>query len=186
VERQDEAEPEYRVKCPKCATEHRTDAADLHPFIRGCSAFSWYEQPKVARLLLAAHSEAKIVEDEYGERLTGGEFLTFLGDHHPIEYPPNEPVNDFWWEDGRGLEGLLEQVRAEERRRWESSPLYRAAQVYVAAWKQREEFDGDDDAEENEAVGYMPYETGEDLKAAAREMLLPGYGSRRNKREPPQ
>lgn len=46
--------------------------------VRGTSSFSWAQEPEMVGAICERNSDAKIVQDEYGDLLTGREFLNML------------------------------------------------------------------------------------------------------------
>lgn len=72
--------------CPLCG-QSRKDPKDAttHTGVEPCMSFTWAQDPAMVRNFCEAHLKEPIMEDEYGQTLTGGEFLRMLKDC-PIEY----------------------------------------------------------------------------------------------------
>lgn len=60
-------------------TERPTD-------VRGCSSFTWVQDPLKTRDALCKYGSEPVLEDEYGRELTGPEFLEMLENNCPIEF----------------------------------------------------------------------------------------------------
>jgi len=54
--------------------------------VRGCSSFTWATEPDKVRAACEAHTEDVIVENEYGDTMTGAEFLRMLDANCPVQF----------------------------------------------------------------------------------------------------
>lgn len=85
-----EQQQRWHTRCPVCGTaplpfeERHTDAGRLHP-VRGVCSFSWAQDPESVGVICEQRSDEQIVEDEYGDPLTGREFLDMLRADCPIQ-----------------------------------------------------------------------------------------------------
>lgn len=89
--------------CPKCG-KGRTDEGlkdgnpagvelgfsrprdDRPTGVRGCSSFTWAQDPDKARRACEANMDREVVRNEYGDRFTGGQFLRMLRANCTIEF----------------------------------------------------------------------------------------------------
>ena len=94
---------EFHDACPKCgskpAAEGLKDGSpagvelgfsgprDRRPSgVRGCSSFTWAEEPAAVRRRCEERMDDPVVVDEYRRAMTGGEFLRMLASNCPIEF----------------------------------------------------------------------------------------------------
>ena len=54
--------------------------------VRGCSSFSWAQDPDKVRAICGEHLDDEIIADEYGRKMTGRAFLDMVEANCPIQF----------------------------------------------------------------------------------------------------
>lgn len=80
------AKPERSTHNPVMVELGFAESAVQRPTgVSGASSFSWAQTPSVVRARCEQHCDDELVSDEYGRRMTGGDFLRMLNSNCPIE-----------------------------------------------------------------------------------------------------
>ena len=93
---------EWYEQCPQCNGEPVNEGLSAGPAalelgfaqprasrptgVRGCSSFSWAQDAAAVRGICEQRLEDELIEDEYGRRLTGNQFLGMLAANVPVEF----------------------------------------------------------------------------------------------------
>lgn len=90
---------DFSEQCPKCGKgrgEGDTTPAYIElgfsksrtekpSGVKGCSSFSWAQDPEKVRQTCERRLDDEIIEDEYGHKMTGRDFLLMLASNCPVE-----------------------------------------------------------------------------------------------------
>lgn len=75
----------FHPACPKCGKKPSKDPEAPSP-VRGCCSFSYAQDPEYVAKRCRRYKDKPVVETEYGDKMTGAEFLEMLETVCPVRF----------------------------------------------------------------------------------------------------